>query len=132
MQCWLTHLARQIQIATHTDKNTPIYHLSITLTPKSGGAKPKNLSLSRSFTEWFDEKGHFVATPFQIMLASNVPTVGRLDPKRAQVIGAPTAGQENLTSTTAEDLDAMIAGDGAITAETTGSSAKKGGKKRKT
>lgn len=123
-------VARQVQIATHTEKNTPIYHLSIILTPKSGGSKPKTLTLTRSFTEWFDEKGHFVAAPFQIMLASNVPAVGRCDPKRAQVIGGPSAGQDNLTTTT-EELDAIIAGGKADTAEATGSTAKKGGKRRR-
>lgn len=124
----------QISIATRADKNTPIYHLSITLTPKSGA--PRTLSLARSFTEWFDERGHFVATPFQTVLASNVPAVGRLDPKRAQI--SPASADDFIdATTTSEDLDALIAGSGsasaaaAPTAEATGSSAKKGGKRRK-
>ncbi|KAF3769161.1 hypothetical protein M406DRAFT_233897, partial [Cryphonectria parasitica EP155] len=69
-----------IEIATSAKKNVPIYNLTITVTPKSG--KPQTFTLSRSFTEWFDEKGHFVATPFQTMLASNISTVGQADPKR--------------------------------------------------
>ncbi|POS76917.1 microsomal signal peptidase 25 kDa subunit [Diaporthe helianthi] len=118
---------KQITIATHTKKNVPIYNLAITITPKTGS--PTTINLSRSFTEWFDAAGRFVATPFQTMLASTVPVIGSLDPKRAN---APTA--ESVPQYTDEELSAMLAAASASsdgTAEATGSSAKKGGKRRK-
>ncbi|KAK7970703.1 hypothetical protein PG996_000865 [Apiospora saccharicola] len=54
----------KISIATSTDKNIPIYKMKITVTSKGG--KPSHLELQKSFTEWFDEAGHFIrvaATP---------------------------------------------------------------------
>lgn len=63
------------------------------------------------------------------MLASTVPVIGSLDPKRANVAAAEPAPQY-----TDEELTAMLAAAGASpedTAEVTGSSAKKGGKRRK-
>lgn len=119
---------KQVTIATHTKKNVPIYNLTITIAPKAG--KPTTINLSRSFTEWFDAAGRFVATPFQTMLASTVPVIGTLDPKRAGVPMAASAGPQY----TEQELSAMLAAAGASpddTAEVTGSSAKKGGKRRK-
>ena len=111
----------------------PIYNLTITIAPKTG--KPTTINLSRSFTEWFDAAGRFVATPFQTMLASTVPVIGSLDPKRAGAAPAAAAGGSSATPQyTAEELAAMLAAAGASpddTAEATGSSAKKGGKRRK-
>lgn len=67
------------------------------------------------------------------MLASTVPAVGRLDPKRANDSNTTAAAlapaeQGSGEFTTAEELDALI---GAGGGEATGSSAKKGGKRRK-
>ena len=63
------------------------------------------------------------------MLASTVPAIGNLDPKRASV---PEAAGSQYTD---EELTAMLAAAGATpedaNASTTGSSAKKGGKRRK-
>lgn len=115
----------QVTISTSTTKNVPIYNLSISLTSKSSG-KPQSITLARSFTEWFDEKGHFVALPFQTLLASNVPVIGKFDPKRATVDVASAVPGEHFT---VEELDALIAEGGAAAAS--GSAAKKGGKRRK-
>lgn len=62
------------------------------------------------------------------MLATHVPVIGTLDPSRAK--SANNATNEEYT---AEELDAMLAAAGADknAAEVTGSSAKKGGKRRK-
>ncbi|KAL1854929.1 hypothetical protein Daus18300_011249 [Diaporthe australafricana] len=117
-----------VTIATHTKKNVPIYNLTVTITPRTGSST--TINLSRSFTEWFDAAGRFVATPFQTMLASTVPVIGSLDPKRASV----AAAAEPAPQYTDEELTAMLAAAGASpddTAEVTGSSAKKGGKRRK-
>lgn len=127
---------KQITISTETKKNVPIYNLAITISsPKSG--KPQTMNLSRSFTEWFDETGHFVVTPFQSMLATSVPVVGTLDPSRVNADTKETTPAANNAvggaEYTAEELDAILAATGADanTAEVTGSSAKKGGKRRK-
>ncbi|KAK7744861.1 hypothetical protein SLS53_003094 [Cytospora paraplurivora] len=120
-----------ITIATHTKKNIPIYNLAISIAPKSGG-KPRTIDLSRSFTEWFDAAGHFVVTPFQTVLASTVPVIGNLDPKRANVQQEEAASGPQYTE---EELTALLAAAGATpedaNAATSGSSAKKGGKRRK-
>lgn len=124
----------QITISTETKKNVPIYNLNITISSSGKkGSKPQTLTLARSFTEWFDEAGHFVATPFQTMLATTVPVIATLDPKRASSANA-TSNQTSTGDYTAEELDAILAAGGAddnSTAEVTGSSAKKGGKRRK-
>ncbi|KAI3397124.1 hypothetical protein diail_11185 [Diaporthe ilicicola] len=100
-----------VTIATHTKKNVPIYNLTITITPKTGS--PTTINLSRSFTEWFDAAGRFVATPFQTMLASTVPVIGSLDPKRANV-----AALESAPQYTDEELTAMLAAAGASPEDT--------------
>ncbi|PSR88921.1 microsomal signal peptidase 25 kDa subunit-domain-containing protein [Coniella lustricola] len=115
-----------ITISSSAKKNVPIYNLDITIAPKTGN--PQSIKLARSFTEWFDEQGHFVANPFQTMLASNIPIVGQLDPKRADAGSAgPAAGSGDFT---AEELSAMIAGD-TTSAEAIGSAANKSAKRRK-
>ncbi|KAL2759122.1 hypothetical protein ACRALDRAFT_1080669 [Sodiomyces alcalophilus JCM 7366] len=82
----------KISIASSTTKNDPVYNLEITLTPKSGS--PVKINISRPFSQWFDSQGHFVAAPFQEMLASNVPAIGKLDAKRANpsISTAPADG----------------------------------------
>ncbi|EQB44094.1 microsomal signal peptidase 25 kDa subunit [Colletotrichum gloeosporioides Cg-14] len=74
----------KINIATSTKKNVPIYNMKITITPKNGAGK--TLELAKPFNQWFDSQGHFVASPFQEILATNIPTIGKLDPKRVQSI----------------------------------------------
>lgn len=66
------------------------------------------------------------ALPFQTALASNIALIGQFDPKRANPDAAPAVSNGEFT---ADELDAMIAGQD--TAETTGSAANKGGKRRK-
>ncbi|KFY63696.1 hypothetical protein V497_01933, partial [Pseudogymnoascus sp. VKM F-4516 (FW-969)] len=39
-------------------------------------------TLSRPFADWFDSAGHFVALPFQQMLAGAAPVIGKADPGR--------------------------------------------------
>lgn len=121
----LTCAIVQVTIATSTKKNVPIYNLTIDITSNSS-SNPQSITLARSFTEWFDEKGHFVALPFQTMLASNVAVIGKFDPKRATLDATPAVPGQDFT---VDELDALIAGDDA--AATSGSAAKKGGKRRK-
>jgi signal peptidase complex subunit 2 len=52
----------------------------IKTTGKDG--KVKETKIEKSFAEWFDAAGHFVALPFQQMFASNVAVIGKADPKR--------------------------------------------------
>ncbi|EON97763.1 putative signal peptidase complex protein [Phaeoacremonium minimum UCRPA7] len=116
----------RISIATTTKKNVPIYNLAITITPKSTSAKPQTLNIARSFTEWFDAAGHFVAAPFQNMLASSVPAIASSDSKRLQSLKSSDIKQGTTYST--EMLDAVLAANAG--AESSGTP-KKGGKRRK-
>ena len=52
----------------------------IKTTGKDG--KVKETKIEKSFTDWFDAAGRFVALPFQQMFASNVEVIGKADPKR--------------------------------------------------
>jgi signal peptidase complex subunit 2 len=71
----------KIQIATKTEKLMPIYNVTVTTWTK-GEKKPKKVSLKKPFTGWFDKAGNFVPEPFQQMLATGVPFIGKVDPKR--------------------------------------------------
>ena len=85
--------------------------------------------MSRSFTEWFDAKGHFIAQPFQELFASSVPLIARLDPKRVK-----TASHE-LLDASPEVLAAVLGGEAAPSvmraSGTDETPAKKAGKRRK-
>ncbi|KAI5919498.1 microsomal signal peptidase 25 kDa subunit-domain-containing protein [Camillea tinctor] len=91
----------KISVSTSTKKNVPIYNVKVTVTPKKG--EPQTIELARSFTEWFDAQGHFIALPFQTMLATTVPLVGKADPKRAAV------ATPDFMNTDSEVLDALLA-----------------------
>ncbi|KAI5862657.1 microsomal signal peptidase 25 kDa subunit-domain-containing protein [Durotheca rogersii] len=113
----------KISIATSTQKNIPTYHLKITVTPPPASPQaprppPQTLELARSFAEWFDVQGRFVAPPFQTALASSVPLIGAAHPERAAQALAP------------ELLDA-IASASASTGATTASPKKSASKRRK-
>ncbi|KAH8910607.1 hypothetical protein BR93DRAFT_923310 [Coniochaeta sp. PMI_546] len=112
-----------ITIATSTRKNVPEYNLTITIQPKSKSVKPETFTITRSFTEWFDASGQFVPAPFQTMLATAIPVVGKLDPKRVP-------GEKTESRYTAEMLDALSA---ATTSEVASGTdvAASGGKKGK-
>ncbi|KAI2624748.1 microsomal signal peptidase 25 kDa subunit-domain-containing protein [Xylaria nigripes] len=76
----------KISVSTSTKKNVPTYHVTVAVTPKGGVSK--KIEFQRSFTEWFDVQGHFVALPFQTMLATTVPVIAAADPKRAGLSAA--------------------------------------------
>ncbi|KAG5990527.1 hypothetical protein E4U54_004088 [Claviceps lovelessii] len=114
-----------VTIRTKTKKNDPTYYLTVVTQGKTG--EPQTIEVSRSFADWFDETGRFVAKPFQAFLASSVPAVGKQDPQRIKSVA------EDLVQGNPELLDAMLAEaappeEAASTAaETTG----KKGKRRK-
>ena len=99
----------QISIATSTKKNIPTYNLKITVTPAADAKKsaPQTIELARSFTAWFDVQGRFVPLPFQTMLATSVPAIGRADPKRAA--GSGNQEGSDLLSADSATLDALLA-----------------------
>ncbi|KAL2070638.1 hypothetical protein VTL71DRAFT_13664 [Oculimacula yallundae] len=72
----------KIQIASKTQKHVPVYDLTITVWEKAGSREGKVVRVKKPFTQWFDKKGHFVALPFQQMIASATEVVGRLDPAK--------------------------------------------------
>ncbi|KAI3544365.1 microsomal signal peptidase 25 kDa subunit [Colletotrichum abscissum] len=107
----------KVNIATSTKKNVPTYNMKITLTSKNG--ENKVINLSQPFNQWFDSQGRFVAVPFQEILATNIPAVGKLDPKR---IASTSQGYST------DVLDALYAEN---TATGSGAEAAKGGSKRR-
>ncbi|KAF4821722.1 Signal peptidase complex subunit SPC2 [Colletotrichum tropicale] len=110
----------KINIATSTKKNVPIYNMKITITPKNGASK--TLELSKPFNQWFDSQGHFVASPFQEILATNIPTIGKLDPKRVQ---------STSQTYSADVLDALYAESTATGSGSGAEAAAKGSSKRR-
>ncbi|KAI0593422.1 microsomal signal peptidase 25 kDa subunit-domain-containing protein [Biscogniauxia sp. FL1348] len=112
----------KISVATSTKKNVPIYNVKVTVTPKKG--EVQTIELARSFTEWFDAQGHFIALPFQTMLATTVPLVGKADPKRAAV------DTSDFMNTNSEVLDALLAAQ-STGAESTGADASAGKKSKR-
>ncbi|KAI1386917.1 SPC25-domain-containing protein [Hypoxylon trugodes] len=103
----------KISIATSTKKNIPIYNIKITITPKSTN-KPETIELARPFTEWFDVQGHFIARPFQTILATAVPLIAKADPKRVQA--APATSTSDFLNADADVLDAIAASQSTSTA----------------
>ncbi|KAI1809627.1 microsomal signal peptidase 25 kDa subunit-domain-containing protein [Poronia punctata] len=113
----------KISIATSTKKNVPTYYITVNITSKSGGTS--KLEFVRSFNEWFDGQGHFVALPFQTMLATAVPAIAQADPKRVEgAASAPPASQSFLDIDT-QTLDSLAAN------ETTGAETNAASKKTK-
>ena len=117
----------QVSISTATQKNVPIYNVTIAITPRRS-AKVQTIKLSRPFSDWFDGAGKFVAAPFQTMLATSVPTIGQLDSKRLAPV-AEAADQKY----SAEMLDVLAAStsEGQDAGATGSVGVKKGGKRRK-
>ncbi|KAB5580910.1 microsomal signal peptidase 25 kDa subunit-domain-containing protein [Coniochaeta sp. 2T2.1] len=129
-----------VTIATSTTKHDPTYHLTITISPKFG--TPQTTTISRPFNTWFDGAGHFVPAPFQTMLATAIPAVGKLDPKRLpQAAQGSAQAEKNDTQTgtgtenryTAEMLDAISSemASGSDAAATPGTGGKKGKRRGK-
>ncbi|KAJ3523897.1 hypothetical protein NM208_g12273 [Fusarium decemcellulare] len=121
----LINTALTISITSSTKKNVPVYNLSITVTDNN--SKSSVLKISKPFTGWFDETGQFVAIPFQELLATSVPLIGKRDPKRVTV-------SQDLLDASPDVLDAILAAN-STTAEGSSTAAeasgKKGGKRRK-
>jgi signal peptidase complex subunit 2 len=118
----------QIVIASVSKKSDPTYRLHVMVSPKQG--EPLNYEIAEPFNRWFDETGLFVAVPFQEMLATAIPAIGKHDVKRVK-----TASQEMLDANP-ELLDAILSasGDASVAASTTTAAEpaeKKGGKRRK-
>jgi len=106
----------RITISTSTTKNVPVYNMTIATTPKGSKTPTSTVEIKRSFTEWFDSAGHFIALPFQTMLATAVPVIGQADPKRvASATTTAPAGSRNgasgdlLSGADSAVLDAYLA-----------------------
>ncbi|GAW12317.1 hypothetical protein ANO14919_016820 [Xylariales sp. No.14919] len=102
----------KISVSTSTKKNEPTYYVVVDVAPKNGPSS--KIEFSRSFTEWFDVQGHFVALPFQTMLATTVPLIAKADPKRAAAVPLASTTPAEFLNVDAQTLDALAA------AETTG------------
>jgi signal peptidase complex subunit 2 len=85
------------------------------------GGKKETVSIKKPFTLWFDKAGHFVALPFQQMLASGVKLVGEADPtkvvegkKKEKKTGESNMSMDDkwaslLAESSGVDLDGMAA-----------------------
>ncbi|KAL6694564.1 microsomal signal peptidase 25 kDa subunit domain-containing protein [Trichoderma pleuroticola] len=116
----ITPSGEKITVASATKKLDPTYRLSITVTDKS--AKSRIIEVAKPFASFFDESGYFVAAPFQQILATAVPVVGKLDPKRIK------SESQDMLNANPELLDAILA---ANSGSATGAEAAEGGKRRK-
>jgi signal peptidase complex subunit 2 len=116
-----------LRISTSTRKNVPQYDVQIEIFAPGKSSNPETTKISRSFTEWFDVAGHFVAPPFQSMLAMSVPCVGKLDPKRVPA-QSETYTPEMLDILAKASMNIPVSAPESTGAET---SAKKAGKRRK-
>ncbi|KAH7326356.1 microsomal signal peptidase 25 kDa subunit-domain-containing protein [Stachybotrys elegans] len=114
-----------ITISSSHKKFDPVYRLTIKITPPKGEAQV--FEIAEPFSSWFDETGMLVAVPFQEILATAVPIIGRQDPKRVKM-----ASKEMLDSNP-ELLDAVLAANAGTAATSTAAEPveKKGGKRRK-
>ncbi|KAK0671402.1 microsomal signal peptidase 25 kDa subunit-domain-containing protein [Cercophora samala] len=128
----------KIRISTETKKNVPVYHMTIEVKDGKTG-ETKTLKISRSFTEWFDAAGRFVAAPLQTVLAQGVDVIGKVDTKRANAVKTEGGESGPAAAVYTPEMLAMLSGAGVSVvgsaAETaTGTEtaeAKKGGKRRK-
>ncbi|KAK5655455.1 hypothetical protein OQA88_5726 [Cercophora sp. LCS_1] len=122
-----------VRISSSVKKNVPVYNLTVEVETKSG--KKEKLEISRPFTEWFDTAGHFIAAPFQTVLATGIPAVGKADPKRVVTKQEEAAAVSGYTPEMLEALaNANVSGVGSVAEASSGAdagTAKKGVKRRK-
>ncbi|KAL7786771.1 microsomal signal peptidase 25 kDa subunit domain-containing protein [Trichoderma ceciliae] len=112
----------KITVASATKKLDPTYRLAVTVTDRS--SKSRIIEVAKPFASFFDESGYFVAIPFQEILATAVPVVGKLDPKRIK------SESQDVLNANPELLDAVLAAT-SPSASSTGAEAAEGGKRRK-
>ncbi|EHK47599.1 hypothetical protein TRIATDRAFT_129673 [Trichoderma atroviride IMI 206040] len=115
-----TPSGEKITVVSTTKKLDPTYRLSITITDKS--AKSRIIEVAKPFASFFDESGYFVAVPFQQILATSVPVIGKLDPRRIK------SESQDMLNANPELLDAILA---ANNGAATGVDASEGGRQRK-
>ncbi|KAL9103290.1 MAG: hypothetical protein Q9163_001668 [Psora crenata] len=84
-----------LSVASSVKKHTPIYN--VTVRHQTPDGKVDTMKLSAPFTRWFDADGCFVAQPFQHWLATEVPLIGKADPKNKQ--GKTTNGGMQVAET---------------------------------
>lgn len=101
----------QITVATHTKKNVPEYNVKVTLDSPAKKPAQSVIEFNRPFANWFDAEGHFVTIPFQEMLATAIPSVGKLDTRRVKPVEAESQYSDQV-------LEAVLA---ASSASATGS-----------
>lgn len=82
-------------MASSVTKHTPVYNLTVRYGNTS--SEGKTIELSSPFTRWFDADGFFVAKPFQLWLASEIPLIGEVD-SRNSVGGSGTSSGADRSS----------------------------------
>ncbi|KAF8421423.1 signal peptidase complex subunit 2 [Tirmania nivea] len=63
----------RIKLSTHTEKHSPIYHMTIEMSGKNVSKGKHVVQAKEPFTHWFDEQGYFVSKPLQSFLESSIP-----------------------------------------------------------
>lgn len=121
----------KIQVQTKTDKFKAVYRVTVITTTKDGKVTTKKID--KSFSGWFDGAGHFVARPFQQMLATNVEVIGNVDPKNVVVAAKKEKVDELDDNRSMDDKWASLLAESvdldALTTATPAKSAKKRAKK---
>ena len=65
----------QIKLSSHTEKHSPIYHITIEMSGKNVAKGKHVVQVKEPFTHWFDEQGYFVSKPLQSFLESSIPDI---------------------------------------------------------
>lgn len=95
------------------------------------GTPKEEKTLRKPFREWFDEKGTFVARPFQEILATNIGVVGAVDTKRVVKKEKKPEEEGKPEQSMDEKWEALLKESSEGGVETSGADTKaKGGKKR--
>jgi hypothetical protein len=96
----------QLTLRSKTEKHSPVYHLTATISPaSSGSSSASEVTVSSPFNKWFTSDGVFAAKPFQQWLASAIPVVGEADPNNiVEEIGRGSEAESSQGGINLEDV----------------------------
>jgi len=96
----------------------PIYNVKVQT--KGPDGQTTEVKLARPFSDWVNAQGFFVAQPFQSMLATSVPAIGKYDVKNSNTSSLENSNlsPEALTASWADLTNEASTGSSATTAQT--------------
>lgn len=116
-------LLSQISVSTDAKRNVPVYNVTVKLT--APGAKTVEAKFSRPFSEWFNAHGSFIAKPFQQILATSAPAIGKFDADNCRT-------ESHIIAEMSTDvLDQLLGADAGGEAKTSATVTKKKARSRK-